>query len=280
MPDFYETQTVAYPRNESRLYEIRRKRTGIPSNLTAFTLIELLVVIAIIAILAAVLLPVFSQARESGRKASCLSNLHQIGVGWFAYAQDYDEGFCPSNYTDAGSIFYWCTAWDVTTKVWDPAHGLLFPYLKNHAIENCMTAVDISANNFPVAYGLNAGLYIFDETLGDVAPGTLAQVQFPSETLIMTDAARWRNKDHALVRTPLIYLPSEETPYVQGRHTGSSNALWFDGHVKSMKLTSPSSNAGGVSVSILSANHLGHILPPNCALGSDCQDFYYLLQKP
>lgn len=59
---------------------------------TAFTLIELLVVIAIIAILAAILFPVFAQAREKARQAACMSNLKQIGLAMMQYAQDYDEG--------------------------------------------------------------------------------------------------------------------------------------------------------------------------------------------
>src|SRR5687768_4270631 len=69
----------------------QRRRPG-------FTLIELLVVIAIIAILAAILFPVFAQAREAARKTSCVSNLRQIGVGILMYSQDYDEEFPDGGY--------------------------------------------------------------------------------------------------------------------------------------------------------------------------------------
>ena len=71
------------------------RRPGAAS--VGFTLIELLVVIAIIAILAAILFPVFARARESARRTACVSNVRQIGMGWMMYVQDYDESFPPSN---------------------------------------------------------------------------------------------------------------------------------------------------------------------------------------
>ncbi len=88
-----------------------------------FTLIELLVAIAIIAILAAILFPVFAQAREAARKASCLSNLKQLGLALAAYSQDYDETMPPSQLPSFGANVSWPT--------------MLFPYVKNEGVFVC-----------------------------------------------------------------------------------------------------------------------------------------------
>lgn len=96
---------------------MRNRRDG------GFTLIELLVVIAIIAILAAILFPVFARAREKARQTSCLSNLKQLNLGVMMYLQDYDEVFPPLMYASAtGAI----TMYDVVT-----------PYVKNNQIAKC-----------------------------------------------------------------------------------------------------------------------------------------------
>src|SRR5713101_3624685 len=93
----------------------------------AFTLIELLVVIAIIAILAAILFPVFAQAREAARKATCISNTRQIGLALMQYCQDYDETVVPNNNQVTGSA----------SSTWLSWPDFLQPYIKNKQVFIC-----------------------------------------------------------------------------------------------------------------------------------------------
>src|SRR5436309_11005749 len=96
----------------------------------AFTLIELLVVIAIIAILAAILFPVFAQAREKARTTTCLSNLKQVGLGMQLYAQDYDEKLPASGVYGNQHPLYAQYGWALWVKWIDP-------YTKNKGIYAC-----------------------------------------------------------------------------------------------------------------------------------------------
>ncbi|HLV80298.1 MAG TPA: prepilin-type N-terminal cleavage/methylation domain-containing protein, partial [Chthonomonadaceae bacterium] len=119
----------------------------------AFTLIELLVVIAIIAVLAAILFPVFAQAREKARQTACLSNLKQVGLAALMYAQDYDETIVPTelggDISDANEL-YW--------------GDLLQPYLKNWQLLVCPSAAGqplqfkTGATNFSQQWSYHYGI--------------------------------------------------------------------------------------------------------------------------
>jgi prepilin-type N-terminal cleavage/methylation domain-containing protein len=133
-----------------------------------FTLIELLVVIAIIAILAAILFPVFARARENARRASCQSNLKQIGLGIAQYTQDYDEKLIPMYNT-------------VTTVFWGTN---IQPYLRSSQILNCPSAPSVSAAALLTgqpAYGLNVMACPFDNGVA------LAAINNPAELILSAD---------------------------------------------------------------------------------------------
>lgn len=120
-----------------------------------FTLIELLVVIAIIAILAAILFPVFAQAREKARQTSCLSNMKQIGLGIMMYAQDYDETY-PLHFTNQSPrpVNPVNASAAAPRMMWNVA---IYPYLKNWQIYTCPSGKPQPTDAFVAAYNISYG---------------------------------------------------------------------------------------------------------------------------
>ena len=183
----------------------------------AFTLIELLVVIAIIAILAAILFPVFAQAREKARQTSCLSNLKQYALANLMYVQDYDETFPMSAYLNVSCVatFYWAVN----------------PYVKNSQITQCPSekeAMNVQlltgapcANTPPFnSYVVNPALYA-NGFIPGVSTLSLASVNRPSETVMHYDGN----------------TNTSQQQLVQARHQNMFDTSFVDGHAKALQAT-------------------------------------------
>jgi prepilin-type N-terminal cleavage/methylation domain-containing protein len=147
-----------------------------------FTLIELLVVIAIIAILAAILFPVFAQARERARQISCLSNSRQLATANFMYTQDYDETLLPStNYgVDPADPL----------RIWP---GMILPYVKNEGVFVCPSGINAAYPKDWSVRGVGSigynGLAGYDP-VGAEAPtstASLASLDEPARTVLLAD---------------------------------------------------------------------------------------------
>jgi prepilin-type N-terminal cleavage/methylation domain-containing protein/prepilin-type processing-associated H-X9-DG protein len=235
-----------------------RKRAG-------FTLIELLVVIAIIAILAAILFPVFARARENARRASCQSNLKQIGLGIMQYTQDYDERM-PNGFLSMGTGN--AKYPNGTSGTYQPWYVAMYPYIKSAQLLNCPSSD--SALKYSGGYGITTLSYAYNYLaptgsgltnvgvhLGqnDVPGASLAAIEDVAGTIVVTESST------ALIRfnTSASYFATEETLHDNGTcdtyysppsgvtasytvpscarapHLDTMNTLFADGHVKAMQ---------------------------------------------
>ncbi|MCE5238132.1 DUF1559 domain-containing protein [bacterium] len=187
-----------------------------------FTLIELLVVIAIIAILAAILFPVFAKAREKARQSSCLSNIKQLGLAEMQYCQDYDEMTSP--YGDHG-----CTA--TSCKHW---YQVIAPYLKSTQVLQCPSCSPHGTNaDYGIVYNHNAGCG------GGVSLGS---IPYPAQAAIFMDAQTSSTdpRGHEIIYCWLHYPNAHPNGAGDGndenrcssRHNNGANVTFLDGHGK------------------------------------------------
>lgn len=196
-----------------------------------FTLIELLVVIAIIAILAAILFPVFARAREQARKTCCLSNLKQIGLACHMYAQDYDELFPVDNWACNPHLRF---------------VGQIMPYMKNHQILYCPSArkmkvpylTDTTANR--AAGNISYYYFSFDQ-LPSAGPPTGAPDYLGWFNWFLLNKTSWGDNNRVMsemwdtdywMASDWFARPISEGNGMHGGPYGSMNVLYLDGHVK------------------------------------------------
>lgn len=224
----------------------------------AFTLIELLVVIAIIAILAAILFPVFAQAREKARQTTCLSNLKQIGLGIMMYTQDYEETL-PSSWMNNGATAAEITLVGANTAT-TPAYTwqyMIVPYIKNDQVFLCPSNRFSKKENWrpiytgtptitqPLHYIPNRSV-IRQLKIDGLAP--LASIDRPADSvMVVENKSRWADAtwNHAwqpmdvnnIMRNWVANTAesfSADEGFLQA-HSKMSNFVFTDGHVKAMR---------------------------------------------
>jgi len=238
---------------------------------SGFTLIELLVVIAIIAILAAILFPVFAQAREKARQTSCLSNYKQFSLGILMYTQDYDETYCIGEAEGPDLNWYWnynvavpynwrAAYQSTTARYWMAQNhwgNSIYPYVKNYGILACPSGIktDITTTEYstevatPQLVGLSYnGLLSSYNEAGVNTPATLP--------LMWEGRGKSNQVGFALSNPALIcsnpggtcvYIPcggsgngSSSAMFTLNQtiwsHTGGANFSMADGHAKWRRL--------------------------------------------
>jgi prepilin-type N-terminal cleavage/methylation domain-containing protein len=266
------------------------------SKRVGFTLIELLVVIAIIAILAAILFPVFAKVREKARQTSCASNEKQLGLAMLQYSEDYDESWPSGNTYQVAGASGFPNGWA----------GQIYAYIKSVNVYSCPDDPTQPTGTNPVMYPLSYTMNAFISKCYAVSPGgtsSIAALNSPSKTVMFLES----EGEHVNLLNPKesdsgvtngqdwIYNPAFDGKAATGNfpnrsfnpirvlaqpvHTGGSNYVACDGPVKWLV---PSRVSGGYTNAVRSSApqsgvgsyDCGADTPPgfNCPAGTDSMD--------